>query len=131
MSVVGSPDQSSYGTAVALSDCMADNESAQPTQPPSETHVDVFRFVAGFACGVLAGATLALLATPASGRETRQWLVNQGRAARRRTGQLLHTDQLIAIVRRRGVLGLADTLRRTDTGSELPTTAPVKHEPQM
>lgn len=95
---------------------MADNERALPTPPPSGTQVDIFGFVTGLACGVLAGAALAMLVTPASGRETRHWLVSQGRAARRRTGQLLHTEQLIAIVRRRGVLGLADVLRRTEGG---------------
>jgi gas vesicle protein len=99
---------------------MADNEGAGATPSPSDTHVDMFRFVVGFACGVLAGAALAVLVTPASGRETRQWIARQGRAARRRTGQLLHTEQLIAIVRRRGVLGLADVLRRTGTAQEPP-----------
>jgi gas vesicle protein len=105
---------------------MSDNERALPTPPPRGTEADIFRFVTGFACGVLAGAALAMLVTPASGSETRHWLASQGRAARRRTGQLLHTEQLMAIVRRRGVLGLADVLRRTDTGQELP---PLRREP--
>ncbi len=85
-------------------------------------HAERVEFVAGFTCGVLAGAALALLMAPAPGRETRQWIATQGRAARRRTGQLLHAEQLGAIIRRSGVVGLADVLRRR-RADEQPATA--------
>jgi gas vesicle protein len=104
---------------------MANDDTASVTPVTTYTHVDRVRFVAGFATGLLTGAALALLLAPATGRETRQWMATQGRAARRRTGQLLHTEQLTAVIRRSGVLGLADMLRRTDAEKGEPaTTAP-------
>lgn len=90
----------------------------------TSTSVDQVRFVAVFATDLLTGACLALMLA-ATGRETRQWIATQGRAARRRTGQLLHTEQLTAIIRRGGVLGLADRLRRTDAEKEATSTAQV------
>ena len=105
---------------------MADDVTARVTLVTIYTHVDQVRFVAGFAAGLLTGAALALLLAPATGCETRQWMARQGRAARRRTGQLLHTEHLTAVIRRSGVLGLADRLRPTDASQGEPaTTAPA------
>ena len=101
---------------------MADSDRTSVTPVTTCTHVDQVRLVAGFATGLLTGACLALLLAPAPGRETRQWMAAQGRAARRRTGQLLHREQLTAVIRRSGVLGLADILHRTDAEKGEPAT---------
>ena len=93
---------------------MANYDPASVTPVTTYRHANRVRFVAGFATGLLTGAALAVLLAPATGRETRQWMATQGRAARRRTGQLLHTEQLAGVIRRSGILGLADMLRRTD-----------------
>jgi hypothetical protein len=92
-----------------------------PRMPDRHTRDDQVDFLLGLMCGLAAGAGLALLLAPASGRDTRRWVAVQGRAAGRRTGQILHTDQLTAIIRRSGILGLADMLRHTDQPSAVPT----------
>jgi gas vesicle protein len=75
-------------------------------------------FTVGLACGLAAGVALALLLAPAPGRETRAWVARQGREARRRAGELLHTPEMNAIIRRSGLLGLADVLRANRSPAE-------------
>jgi hypothetical protein len=67
--------------------------------------------LAGFACGLLVGAALALLFAPAPGRDSRAWVARQGREARRRVGSLLDPAAARAIVQKRGVRGLWEALR--------------------
>jgi hypothetical protein len=84
--------------------------------------------VAGFACGLLAGAAVALILAPAPGRDARGWIAAQGREARRRTGRLLHTEQATAIIRKSGILGLAEVLRRTRSDPEAASAASEQPE---
>ena len=69
-------------------------------------------FVAGLACGLLMGSLVALLLTPRKGRDTRHWLADRGRSVGRWTSNVLHREELMGIVRRSGVVGLAEWRRR-------------------
>jgi hypothetical protein len=83
-----------------------------------EQNVDPLLLIAGFACGMLAGAAVAVLLAPAPGRDTRAWLAIHGRDARRRTAKFLRTDEMHAIIRKSGMLGLAEVLRRASSGAD-------------
>jgi gas vesicle protein len=61
-----------------------------------------------FGCGLLTGAIVAALVAPSDGRETREWVRRNAKAAGRRTGELVRErrQQLRAFIRRHGVIGL-------------------------
>lgn len=79
--------------------------------------------LAAFACGLAAGAALGLLLAPARGRDSRQWIAARGRAAARGAAQVLDRQRVYAIIRERGIRGLADALqRRARPGEPAPGT---------
>lgn len=64
--------------------------------------------LAWFACGVTTGVALTLLFAPVAGRDTRRWIVQTGGATRRRTAAVLERNrQVLAVIRKYGVVGLA------------------------
>lgn len=68
--------------------------------------------LAGLVCGLVVGAALGLFLAPRSGRDNRAWIVQKGREARRRAGVLLDPSVALSIIRKQGVRGLSDVLRR-------------------
>ena len=70
------------------------------------------RALTAFATGVLVGGIFALLVAPREGRTNRRWLAERGRIIGRRTVILMHRDELMAIVRKSGVVGLVGWRRR-------------------
>lgn len=85
-----------------------DEETTSHAEPRT---ADLPMLVAGFACGLLTGAALGLLLAPARGRDTRAWIVARGADARSRTARLLQQHDVMGIVRRSGIRGLAAALR--------------------
>ena len=85
---------------------------------------DARAILAGLACGLVVGATLGLLLAPQRGRDSRAWIAQQGREARRRAGKFLDPSAARAIIRERGVRGLLDALRRTPQATDLDTSSP-------
>ena len=66
-----------------------------------------------FAAGAVAGAALALLAAPASGRDARAWIGGRATSARQWTADQVRQrrERVHRAIERRGVLGL---VRRPD-----------------
>jgi len=82
-----------------------ESECAPATSRRDESHRAAT--VTAFAAGFLFGATLVLLAAPASGRDTRHWIYERGHFARRRTAEFLERRwQALRIIPRRGIVGL-------------------------
>ena len=73
---------------------------------------ELVQFAVGLACGMLVGAAVGLLAAPTTGANARHWIADQGRAVGRRGAAL--RSEAIDIVRRRGILGLADAVSRRE-----------------
>ena len=74
-------------------------------------------YVLGLLIGVGCGAAIGLMIAPAPGRNSREWILARGRIVRLRTAAFLSRHDAMTIVRRRGVLGLADILRTRDRGA--------------
>jgi gas vesicle protein len=71
-------------------------------------------YVLGMLIGVGWGVAIGLMVAPASGRDSREWILARGRIVKSRTAAFLKRHDAMSIVRRRGVLGLADILRTRD-----------------
>jgi gas vesicle protein len=83
----------------------------QPSAPADdELRMQQTAWLFMFACGALAGAAIALMFAPTTGRETRGWIRDRTAAAGRRTAEFVRerNQAVQAIIRKRGVLGLVN-----------------------
>jgi len=80
---------------------------------PADRAVDAVPVLVAFAAGAVAGAALALLAAPASGRDARAWIGGRATSARQWTADQVRQrrERVHRAIERRGVLGL---VRRPD-----------------
>ncbi len=80
--------------------------------------------VVAFASGLAVGAALGVMLAPTPGRDTRGWIAERGRTARRGITPLLHPQEAMAVIRERGVRGLLDAMAKAaeatgDKGAEV------------
>jgi hypothetical protein len=90
----------------------SENDMNGSASPRHDTDYDyLLGLLAGLACGLALGGAMGLLLAPAAGSDTRARILEQGRAARRRTAEWFDRQTAIEIVRRRGVRGLIEVLQ--------------------